>query len=226
MFGEQELYYLSHGKKLGICSRWVYTVGKLFYLLKMPMRKFRTLSIGLVVAVVVFAGSMRLASASGNPFTPLWDAIQGLQDQIDTLALIPGPQGETGPQGEPGLQGEPGPMGLQGLTGNTGAQGPQGLQGIQGLPGPSGTGLEKTRTYRTLSAMIPVPFGPVTVAEAACNDSNDILISGGFWSSHGSIITTASFPNPQFALPTWTVGATTVGAPGEMMAIAYCYQVD
>lgn len=199
------------------------------------MRNFRTLSIGLVAAVLVFTGTMRLANAAGDPFTPLWNAIQGLQDQIDNLDLIPGPQGETGPQGDPGPigpqgpQGEVGPQGpagtngTNGLNGVNGTQGPQGLQGIQG---PAGTGLDKTRTYRTISDMIPVPFGPVTVAEAACTDSNDILISGGFWGSHGSIITTASYPNPQFPLPTWTVGATTVGAPGEMMAIAYCYRVD
>lgn len=202
------------------------------------MRNFRTLSIGLAAAVLVFTGTMRSTNASGNPFAPLWEAIQGLQDQIDNLDLIPGPQGETGPQGDQGpiglqgLQGEVGPQGPAGINGTNGIdgvdgiQGPQGLQGIQGLPGPSGTGLDKTRTYRTLSDMIPVPFGPVTVAEAACTDSNDILISGGFWGSHGSIVTTASFPNPQFPLPTWTVGATTVGAPGEMMAVAYCYRVD
>lgn len=196
------------------------------------------------MAVVVFAGTMRSTNAAGNPFAPIWDAIQGLQAQIDNLALIPGPQGEQGqvgppgdpgpmglqgPQGQqgvPGPQGIPGPLGIQGLTGNTGPQGPQGLQGIQGPAGPSGTGLEKTRMYRTQSEMIPVPFGPITVAESACSDSNDILISGGFWGSHGSIVTTASFPNPYFPLPTWTVGATTVGAPGEMMAVVYCYRVD
>lgn len=196
------------------------------------MSKFRTLSIGLVAAVLVFAGSMRLTNAAGNPFTPLWDAIQELQGQIDNIELTSGPQGETGPQGpqgitglqgEPGPQGEPGAMGLQGLTGNTG---PQGLQGIQGPPGPSGTGLDKTRMYRTISAFVPVPFGPVTTAEATCNDNNDILISGGFWGSHGGIITTASFPNPSFPLSTWTVGATTVGADGSIQAIAYCYRVD
>lgn len=187
------------------------------------MRKFRTLSIGLAVAVFVFAGTVRMTNAAGDPFTPLWNAILGLQDQIDTIELTPGPPGETGPQGEPGLPGDPGPMGLQGLQGEVGPQGPQGIQGIQG---PSGTGLDKTRMYRTSSAFVPVPFGPVTTAEATCNDNNDILISGGFWGSHGGIITTASFPNPSFPLPTWTVGATTVGADGSIQAIAYCYRVD
>lgn len=204
------------------------------------MKTMKALSVGLVAAVMLFAGSIQVTNAGNqsNPFRSLWKAVQRLQDQINNIELIPGPPGEAGPQGQPG------PMGLQGLTGNTGPQGPagingtngidgvngapgpQGLQGIQGPTGPSGTGLDKARMYRTQSAMIPVPFGPVTVAEAACDDGNDILISGGFWGSHGSIITTASFPNPFFPLPTWTVGATTVGAPGEMMAVAYCYRVD
>ncbi|MGI0056512.1 MAG: hypothetical protein ACREAK_03965 [Nitrosarchaeum sp.] len=37
-----------------------------------------------------------------NPFKPLWDAIAGLQGQIDNISLTPGPQGPTGPAGTDG----------------------------------------------------------------------------------------------------------------------------
>jgi hypothetical protein len=76
-----------------------------------------------------------------DPLTAIWNAIADLQNQINNIQLIPGPQGETGPMGPPGPQGEPGPQGLKGDTGATGATGPQGLQGDtgpQGLKGDTG----------------------------------------------------------------------------------------
>ncbi len=57
----------------------------------------------------------------------LWNAIVGLQNQINNIQLIPGPPGPEGPLGE---QGAPGPQGEQGL---------QGPEGSQGLPGPAGS---------------------------------------------------------------------------------------
>lgn len=70
----------------------------------------------------------------GKPFQALQDQVDeletktnDLQDQIDTIELIPGPQGPMGPQGPIGLQG---PEGLQGPKGDKGEIGPQGPQGI------------------------------------------------------------------------------------------------
>ena len=49
-----------------------------------------------------------------HPFQALWDAIAGLQTQIDALTLKSGSQGPPGPRGingTNGLQGPPGPSG-------------------------------------------------------------------------------------------------------------------
>lgn len=76
----------------------------------MPVRTTRTLSVALVVAILAFAGSLRGASASGNPFDALWAAIHGLEAQI--AAIPAGPQGPEGPQGPKGDTGEPGTGGF------------------------------------------------------------------------------------------------------------------
>ena len=65
-----------------------------------------------------------------NPFQKIWDAILDLQEQINNIQLIPGPQGKPGPQGP---QGE---KGIQGGKGEQGEQGQQGPQGEKGEPGP------------------------------------------------------------------------------------------
>jgi len=58
--------------------------------------------------------------------------VADLQSQINTIELMPGPQGE---QGIPGDQGIPG---VQGAPGERGAPGVQGVQGEQGNPGEQG----------------------------------------------------------------------------------------
>lgn len=68
-------------------------------------------------------------------------AVANLQEQIDEIELLPGPQGpqgEKGDKGDDGEKGETGEKGEQGLTGATGPQGPQGIQGIQGPKGDTG----------------------------------------------------------------------------------------
>ena len=74
-------------------------------------------------------------------------AISQLNDRVDNISLITGPQGEvgpTGPQGEvgptgpQGEQGITGPQGEVGLTGPQGEVGPTGPQGEQGITGPQG----------------------------------------------------------------------------------------
>src|SRR3989344_3420124 len=46
----------------------------------------------------------------------IWNSISGLQEQIDEIELIPGPEGPQGPQGERGEQGPIGPQGPPGIS--------------------------------------------------------------------------------------------------------------
>jgi len=74
----------------------------------------------------------------GKPFVKLQGQIDNLQQQINTIELTPGPQGETGPQGPQGIQGGTGAQGPEGPQGIQGVEGPQGPQGIQGDVGAQG----------------------------------------------------------------------------------------
>ena len=65
-------------------------------------------------------------------------ALSHLQQQIESIQLIPGPPGPIGPAGPQGLEGPIGPQGSQGPIGETGPQGPQGPQGEIGPDGPAG----------------------------------------------------------------------------------------
>lgn len=72
-----------------------------------------------------------------------------LQNQIDTIELTPGPQGDEGPQGPQGIQGIqgiPGSVGLQGETGPQGIPGNDGTNGINGTNGTDGAPGEKGDT--------------------------------------------------------------------------------
>ena len=72
------------------------------------------------------------------------------KEELQTIALTPGPkgdkgepgergpQGDTGPKGADGLQGPIGPQGLQGERGQDGQAGPRGERGEQGPAGPQG----------------------------------------------------------------------------------------
>jgi len=105
--------------------------------------------------------STELSLLKENPFVLIWKAIDlltekieelftktdNLQEQIENIELIPGPEGPQGEQGiqgpkgdtgEIGPQGEQGPIGETGLQGIPGIQGEQGIQGIQGPIGPEG----------------------------------------------------------------------------------------
>lgn len=57
------------------------------------------------------------------------------KQELQNIALTPGPKGD---KGETGERGPIGPIGPQGLTGPRGADGQQGLQGIQGKRGQDG----------------------------------------------------------------------------------------
>jgi len=88
------------------------------------MKKFLALVLVLLVVVLVSTSVMATTASTNvwlkNPFLRLWNAIHNLQDQVQNVSIIQGPQGEPGPQGLPG------PAGPQGL------QGPAGPQGIPG----------------------------------------------------------------------------------------------
>ena len=79
------------------------------------------------VSAVALLLSVNIAFARvnvpGQPFQALWDAITGLQQQVDDIELTPGGIGPQGPQGEQG------PQGPQGEQGEVGLEGPQGLAG-------------------------------------------------------------------------------------------------
>ena len=63
------------------------------------------------------------------------------KQELQNIALTPGPQGDTGPRGADGLQGPQGLQGIQGERGQDGQPGPRGERGEQGpagLPGPVG----------------------------------------------------------------------------------------
>lgn len=67
--------------------------------------------------------------------------VEFVNEAIEQIGIIEGPQGpqgEIGPQGEQGIQGEQGPQGEMGPQGEQGMQGVQGETGPQGEPGKDG----------------------------------------------------------------------------------------
>ena len=122
-----------------------------------------------MVTVIIALTSISFAFAGNNgmPFDELWEAIFGVQEDVEDiqstldlqgqiatleyavneltaevalLKMTPllGPQGPPGPQGELGPEGPEGPPGEKGDTGDTGATGPKGDQGVQGVQGSTG----------------------------------------------------------------------------------------
>ena len=84
-----------------------------------------------IVILLAFNFASANSTTKGNPFQELWGAIDWLQEQIDNIELIPGPQGEQGAQGESGIDGQDG---LPGEQGEQGIQGPQGESGQGAVP--------------------------------------------------------------------------------------------
>ena len=60
------------------------------------------------------------------------------KQELQNIALTPGPKGDKGEAGERGPQGDVGPKGADGLQGPQGLQGIQGERGRDGQPGPRG----------------------------------------------------------------------------------------
>lgn len=82
------------------------------------------------------------------------------KQELQNIALTPGPKGDKGENGERGPIGPQGPQGDTGPRGVDGLQGPQGLQGIQGERGRDGEpGLRGERGEQG-PAGLPGPAGP------------------------------------------------------------------
>ena len=60
------------------------------------------------------------------------------KEELQNIAMTPGPKGDKGETGERGPQGDAGPKGADGLQGPIGPTGPQGLQGERGQDGQTG----------------------------------------------------------------------------------------
>ena len=85
------------------------------------------------------------------------------KQELQNIALTPGPKGDKGEPGPIGPQGERGPQGATGETGPRGAdglQGPQGLQGIQGERGQDGQPGPRGERGEQGPAGLPGPAGP------------------------------------------------------------------
>ena len=113
-----------------------------------------------------------------------------------------------------------------GGTGPQGETGPAGPPGPAGPAGPSGAGIDKSRIYQNIE-FANVVFGPASVAEAFCNDANDVLLSGGYWGSHIDVHVYSSYSNNRpSGISGWQVAGTSRGAPGLIQAIVNCLRVD
>jgi len=104
-------------------------------------------------------------STNGKGFQELWAAVCDLQQQIDNIQLIPGPQGPPGPTGATGLQGPPGP------TGATGLQGPPGV--------PCNACVDSSSIADGSVATVDIVNGAITLAKLAANSVNSANIVDG-----------------------------------------------
>ncbi len=168
----------------------------------------------LMTSSAALARSPRLPAFFHHPLFPrVWnaidrlrDAVNNLQDQIDTLVLTPGPQG---PQGEAGPQGSQGEQGLQG------EQGPQGVQGEQGPQGPAGTGAGgRLNTYRITSPIVSVGIAETQTATARCH-AGDQVLSGGFFAQGSTLQILQS--RPDLHIEAWSVEGSTANPPAGIL---------
>ena len=200
--------------------------------------KFHRLSsVLLLVALLCMSGVMYVSAHEGN--VSLIHAcvsnrngtvrIVGASTACDAsreTALDWGIQGPKGDKGDTGDTGPTGPVGPMGPQGPQGEQGPMGPTGPQGPAGTGGAPIDTSRMYQSVSDMVLVSFGPAIQVNAYCNDSNDVLLSGGYWTSHFDIRVGLSYPVPSIYSSHWTIYATTVSGDGYVQAIAMCLRVD
>jgi len=88
-----------------------------------------------------------------------------LQNNINTIALTPGPPGPTGPTGATGAQGPAGTQGAQGVTGPAGATGPAG----PGVPvgGAIGQVVTKTGTSDFQAGWADIPLRGTVISQSS-----------------------------------------------------------
>ena len=68
---------------------------------------------------------------------------------------------------------------------------------------------------------------PATQVQAFCDDTNDVMISGGFFTSHLDINIGASYGlRTSVGRQGWNIGVLPSGAPGWAQAIVECLRVD
>ncbi len=109
-------------------------------------------------------------------------------DNGETGAI--GPQGETGATGTAGPAGPPGATGPQGDAGPVGPAGPQGETGPTGATGPAGPPGEAASHY-LVTGLLVVPAPSAGTLTALC-DTGDRLISGGYQTSRGDIVSASA----------------------------------
>lgn len=109
--------------------------------------------------------------------------------------------GDAGPQGP---QGEQGPKGDKGDRGDAGVQGIPGAQGIQG---PMGGGFYVSRDVLYCNTAVGTTSG---VVKAACNDVNDLPLTGTCQKPEGPVLNLAvngspgsTWPGPSTAAAEW-----------------------
>lgn len=173
------------------------------------MKKFiASLAVMSLLGVTVVSVPVASAAREDRSLPGAWAIILILQGQINQLKSkldrvigmggIPGPQGPVGPQG---------PQGPAGPQGGTGAIGPQGPQGIPGPAGTGGAGITRAGMYKR-DVTVSVPAGTVGEAVIACDDENDVMLSGGY--DTGSAVRMNVYRTeglPFFARQTWVIDA-------------------
>ena len=124
------------------------------------------------------------------------------KQELQNIALTPGPKGDKGETGERGPQGDTGPRGADGLQGPQGLQGIQGERGRDGEPGPRGERGEQGPIGQTGPSGPAGPQGPigltgpkgadgVGIPQRISINGNIVTLSDG----GGSIILPASSQN-------------------------------
>jgi len=128
-----------------------------------------------VGALVICLFQPAESQAQGKRLDILQDQVDGLQNQINTIELTPGP---VGPQGEVGPQGDTGPAGPAGPEGGAGPAGPIGPDGPTGP-----AGLNSAVTYTgDAPIVIDNTVGSESIGLAPASEMNDVLAwSGANW---------------------------------------------
>lgn len=148
------------------------------------------------------------ASQTGTPaFEALYAAYLELQESVDNLPQIIGPEGPIGPQGPEG------PAGNAGENGDTGATGPQGPEGPMGPPVPAGLTWEgyweSGTEYPTYSVVLDSSGGSGWVSYVCFDGPVTSITPPSFDIAHWTPLSSAGMPGTQGPIgPAGVNGAT------------------